>query len=124
VAENHFFEWHWDLPGVAVRYLAPARLLYGLQHNIAYCLPDALVAEARLRFDPEISHHELLALVTAGAVKRMDGGMAFYDNAPARSLASRVPDFAAARERFMWDFENWVDSGLRRYRDGHLNFRF
>lgn len=124
VAENHFFEWHWDQPGIAVRYLAPARLLHGLQHNIAYCLPDGLVKEARLRFDPEISHHELLALVAAGAVKRMRGDVAFYDEAPARSLACRVADFPAARGRFLRDFENWVDSGLRRYRDGEIRFRF
>ena len=124
VAENHFFEWHWDRPGIAVRYLAPARLLYGLQHNIAHCLPDDLVTKARLRLGPDIGHHELLALVVAGAVKRLRSDIPFYDEAPARSMASRIADYAAARERFLRDFETWIESGLRRRRDGEIHFRF
>lgn len=124
VAENHFFEWHWDQPGIAVRYLAPARLLYGLQHNIAYCLPGDLMEEARRCVDPEISHHELMAMVVAGSVKRMRRDAAFFDEAPARLVASRIPDFPARRERFLLDFEGWVQSGVRKYRDGEIRFRF
>jgi hypothetical protein len=124
VAENHFFEWPWDRPRVAVRYLAPARLLYGLEHNIAHCLPDDLVKKARRHFDPMISHHELMALVVGGAVKRMRDDVPFYDQAPARSLASRITDYATARKKFLQTFQNWAESGLRRYRDGSLRFRF
>ncbi|MBS0519569.1 MAG: hypothetical protein JSR90_12830 [Proteobacteria bacterium] len=124
VAENHFFEWHWDQPGIAVRYLAPARLLYGLQHNIAHCLPNDLREEARRCVDPKIGHHELMAMVVAGSVKRMRGDTAFFDEAPARLVASRIPDFQARRERFLLDFEGWVQSGVRKYRDGEIRFRF
>lgn len=123
VAENHFFEWHWDQPGVAVRYLAPARLLHGLQHNIAHCLPDDLVMDAR-RIDPAIGHHELMAMVVAGMAKRLERGVAFFDDAPAHALTSRIAGFAARRADFMDDFEGWIAEGIRQRRNGEILFRF
>lgn len=124
VAENHFFEWHWTLPGVSVRYFAPARLLYGLQHNIAHCLPADLVAAARTLLGPSFGCHELMALVMAGAMKRKGERTGFFDETPAHRLAAEMPNYQAIRNEFLRDFESWVGHGVRQFRDGTIEFRF
>jgi hypothetical protein len=124
VAENHFFEWHWDLPGVAIRYFAPARLLYGLQHNIAHCLPSGLVTSAQPMLGTGYGHHELIALVLSGAVKRQGEKSGFFDETPAIRLSDQMPDFQSVRDAFQREFAGLVENGVREFLDGTIKFRF
>lgn len=124
VAENHFFEWHVNDPRFAVRYFAPARLLYGLENNLAFCLPDSLRKTACAALQQELSQHHLITLILGGALKRIQNGVPIYDSSLAKPLLEAGSDYQAARLAFITGIEAWIATSFERYANGDITFKF
>lgn len=125
IAENHFFEWHYKIPKVAVRFFSYAPLIQGLNGNIGYFVPDSLYHSLSAHFPGPFSYNHAMAIMVGGALKRLaPDGKPYFDHTVAVQLREKIEGFDTIQKKLYEDLRETVNQGVTDYRSGKLHFRF
>ncbi|MBI4089557.1 MAG: phosphoribosyltransferase [Candidatus Levybacteria bacterium] len=123
VAEHHFFEWHYKLPKVSIRFFAYSPLIQYLNANISYFIPEDLYQEISKYTKGISSHNEIMAIVIGGAVKRIKQ-QPFYDSSIEKVLQEKIPNYEERKAILTKSLQKLVKEGVDEYRTGKITFRF
>ncbi len=123
VAEYHFFEWHYKMPQVSIRFFAYSRLIQGLNGNIGYFIPEDLFKEISSLIPEVTSYNHAMALVVSGLLKKRDRGLLF-DTEIEQTLIENIKDYSSKKSQLIQEIENLVKEGIKEYKSGKIKFRF
>lgn len=125
IAENHFFEWHYDIPQVSLSFFAYCPLIQGLNDNIAHFIPQDLFEEIKKVSDEEMAYNFAMAAVIGGGIKRMkEDGTGYFDTEILTKITSKIPGFKKRQAKLFEDLDALVQEGIRNYKEGKVEFRF
>ena len=125
VAENHFFEWHYDMPRVSIKFFAYAPLIQGLNGNIGYFIPDALFKKMSSIKTNVLSHNHAMAIIIGGALKKIGAdGKSYFDFTIENDLKEQITDYETKKTLLLNELSNIVDEGVEEYKAGEIKFRF
>src|SRR3989344_7194591 len=116
IAENHFFEWHYEILNVSVKFYAYARLIQGLNGIIGYFISDDLYNEA-IEFIEDINdYNDLMALIVGGALKRVRNNESYYDFEVEKVLEEKIKDYPKRKEVLIEELKSLVKQGVEEYK--------
>jgi hypothetical protein len=124
IAENHFFEWHYLLPKVSVRFFAYSRLIQWLNGNISYIIPEALFTEIKDNVPEVESYSHAMAIIVGGGLKKVRNGKPYFDFEIERQLEERIGNYKKQKEKLMSALRGLAAEGVKEYKKGKLHFRF
>lgn len=125
IAENHFFEWHYNIPKVSINFFPYSRLIQGLNGNIGQFIPDDLFSEMKSQL-PEIrSYNHAMSIIFGGALKRKnEKGISFFDFNVESDLKKNIPDYYKKKTSLHVHLNNLVLESIEKYKQGKIYFRF
>jgi hypothetical protein len=124
IAENHFFEWHYSLPKVFVKFFAYSRLIQGLNGNISYIIPEDLFNQIK-NLIPEVeSYPHAIAIMLGGGLKKIENGKPYFDFQIEKELENKINDYKEEKQKLINEINELVLEGIREYKEGKINFRF
>lgn len=125
IAENHFFEWHYNMPKVSVNFFPYARLIQGLNGNIGRFIPDNLFKEMAFQISEIRSYNHAMAIIFGGAFKRKDErGIPYFDQDIETVLRKNIIDYDYQKFSMKEMLKNLVLEGIERYKHNKIYFRF
>jgi len=125
VAENHFFEWHYDMPKVSIKFFAYAPLIQGLNGNIGYFTPVDLFKKISSIQTNVLSHNHAMAIIIGGALKKIGAdGKSYFDFTIENDLKEQITDYETQKTLLVSELSNIVDEGVEEYKAGEIKFRF
>ena len=125
IAENHFFEWHYKIPKVSIRFFAYSPLIQGLNGNIGFFIPESLYKEISSLVPEATSHNHAMAIVIGGGLKRKDtSGNPYFDFAVESSLFNNLSNYTDKKSSLMSHLKELVKDGADKYKAGEIRFRF
>jgi len=125
VAENHFFEWHYDMPRVSIKFFAYAPLIQGLNGNIGYFIPVDLFKKISSIQTNVLSHNHAMAIIIGGALKKIGAdGKSYFDFTIENDLKEQITDYETKKTLLLNELSNIVDEGVEEYKAGEIKFRF
>jgi hypothetical protein len=125
IAENHFFEWHYNMPKIRINYFSYSRLIQGLNGNIGYFIPKKLFLEL-ISFIPEIkSYNHAMAIVIGGGLKTKDNDETpFYDFTITNRILKKHSDYMHEKNSLIKELNRLVFQGVEEYKNKMITFRF
>lgn len=123
VAENHFFEWHYKIPQVSIRFFAYSRLIQGLNGNIGYFIPEDLFKKISSLIPEVNSHNHSMALIVAGVLKKRYKEL-FFDNEIEQILINNLENYSFRKSQLIKELEDLVKEGIEDYKSGKIKFKF
>ena len=123
VAEHHFFEWHYKLPKISIRFFAYSPLIQWLNSNISYFIPKDFYREVSQQIESISSHNQAMAIVIGGAVKRIKQ-QPYYDYSVSESLKQKISNYEEKKTILTKDLRELVGQGVDDYKTGKITFRF
>lgn len=124
IAENHFFEWHYDMPKVSVRFFAYARLIQWINGIVGHFIPNELFEKIKKEIPEVETHNDAMAIVIGGGLKRVAGDEPYYDLAVNNVLKEKIENYEARQEELMRELRDLVKQGVEGYKEGKIKFRF
>lgn len=125
IAENHFFEWHYNLPKVTIQFFAYAKLIQGLNGNIGHFIPERLFDQIKQTFPDVESYNHAAGIVIGGALKRKDGqGVPFYDFSTPQTALEQIEGYAGTQRQIMDELQKTVEEAIRLYENKVITFKF
>lgn len=125
IAENHFFEWHSNIPKVSVNYFSYSRLIQGLNGNIGYFIPEDLYDQIASLVTGVESYNHAMAIVIGGALKRKnDQGIAFYDTHVEEICKQNIAGFEKIKTSLNNELRELINKGIEEYKSRKIKFRF
>jgi hypothetical protein len=124
IAENHFFEWHYLLPKVSVRFFAYSRLIQWLNGNISYIIPEALFTEIKDNVPEVESYSHAMAIIVGGGLKKVRNGKPYFDFEIERQLEEKIGNYKKQKEKLMSALRELIFEGIKEYKEGKIRFRF
>lgn len=125
IAENHFFEWHYKIPQVSIRFFAYSPLIQNLNGNIGYFMPEDLFKVISSLVSEVSSYNHAMALVIGGAIKNKDGdGNPYFDFAMECGLKNTINNYTGKKSLLINDLEALIIDGVQKYKSGEIKFRF
>lgn len=125
IAENHFFEWHWDMTKISINFFAYAPLIQGLNGNIAYFIPEDFYKKISLVQTDVISFNHAMAIIIGGALKRKNAdGKSYFDSTVEIVLKKQIHDYETQKKMLMSELDKVVDEGIGQFKTGKIKFRF
>ena len=125
IAENHFFEWHYKMPKVSIRFFAYSPLIQGLNGNIGYLIPEDFYKEISAIYNNTFSRNHVMAILVGGGLKRKDNiGKSYFDFAIESELKNKIADYDKKKSFLMDELEELVRDGIEKYKSKEIKFRF
>lgn len=125
VAENHFFEWHYKMPKVSVRFFAYSPLIQGLNGNIGYLIPEDFYKEISAIYSNTLSHNHVMAILIGGGLKRKDNvGKSYFDFTIESELKNKIADYDNKKSSLATELKGLAKEGVEKYKAKEFKFRF
>ena len=125
IAENHFFEWHYDMPKVSIKFFAYAPLIQGLNGNIGYFIPDDLFKKISSIQTNVLSHNHAMAIIIGGALKKIGAdGKSYFDFTIENDLKKQITDYETKKTLLVSELSKIVNEGVAQFKTGEIKFRF
>ncbi|MBI4097891.1 MAG: hypothetical protein HY426_02520 [Candidatus Levybacteria bacterium] len=124
IAENHFFEWHWDLPKVSVKFFAYARLIQWINGTIGHFIPDELFEKIKKEISEVETHNDAMAAVVGGGLKKVADSKPYYDLGVNEVLKTKIGNYEEKQKELMNELRDLVKTGVEDYKSGKIKFRF
>ena len=124
IAENHFFEWHYNLPKVSVRFFAYSRLIQWLNGNIGHFVPGKLFYEIQSVIPEVQSYNHVMAIVLGGGLKKQENGKPYFDEKIEKILEENIKDYKIQKENLENELKNLIKEGVEEYKEEKITFRF
>ena len=125
IAENHFFEWHYDMPQISLNFFAYAPLIQGLNGNIAHFIPEDLYREISSTQADGISYNHAMAIIIGGALKRKGtDGRSYFDFTIGDVLKKQIADYETKKTALISELGKVVNEGIGQFKTGEIKFRF
>lgn len=125
IAENHFFEWHYNIPRASIMYFAYCPLIQGLNGNIGYFIPGDLFKDISSLIKEKIAYNHAMAIIVGGALKKKDSnGIPYFDYAIESNFKNNIDNYDDKKNSLMDRLEELVKNGVDKYKAGEIKFRF
>jgi len=125
IAENHFFEWHYDMPQVSIQFFAYARLIHGLNGNIGHFVPEDMFENIKKKIPGVTSYNHAMAIVTGNGFKRTnDQGIPYFDTDVTSICSKHIPEYHQKEKLLVNELNDLVEKGIEGYKNGTITFRF
>lgn len=124
IAEGHFFEWHYDLPKVSVKFFAYARLIQWINGIIGHFIPDDLFEQIKQVLPDVETHNDAMAIVIGGGLKRIKENEPYYDLGINSILKDKIKNYEVRQEELIRELKLLVKQGVEDYINGEIKFRF
>ena len=125
IAENHFFEWHYKLPKVSLRFFAYSPLIQWLNANISYFIPQGFYHEISKQIEGVSSYNQAMAIIVGGALKRKDSNEnPYFDYKVWEILKQKIPNYEERGTTLVKGLRELVKQGVDDYKTGKISFRF
>ena len=124
IAENHFFEWHYKIPKVSIRFFAYSPLIQGLNGNIGYFIPQKLYSDIQQNMPEVKSYNQTMAIVIGGGIKMIENNKGYFDFDIERNLKTNLPNYEKQKSVLLTELKNLVKEGVKEYKEGKIKFRF
>lgn len=122
LAENHAFEWRYDIPPIAIKYIAFSNKIKGVNGAIFEIIPDDILKEFQ-KIDKDITKKKICSLFTSGLVKEASDGKIFLNDALLLIMESELPHFRKLKTEFIERIKSLISSAIQEYLDGNLKLR-
>ncbi|EKE13894.1 MAG: hypothetical protein ACD_12C00763G0001 [uncultured bacterium] len=125
IAENHFFEWHYKIPQVSMRFFGYAPLIQGLNGNIGHFITEDLYKSLSQIFPSPFSYNHAMAIVIGGGIKQRDSEKnQFFNFAVDSIIKEKVPDYQTQKKLLLERLKVLVNEGIEKYKSRKIKFRF
>lgn len=124
IAENHFFEWHYRMPKVSIRFFAYSPLIQGLNGNIGYFIPQNLFNNIQQNLKEVKSFNQAIAIVIGGAIKKIENNKGYFDFDIELELINSLPNYQKEKNTLAEELKNLVIEAIKEYKEGKIKFRF
>lgn len=125
LAENHFFEWHYNLPKVSVNFFAYSRLIQGLNGNIAHFVPEKLYQKISSTIEGVTSYNHAMAIVLGGALKSKNAeDRPFFNIEVDQICVEKIDGYSKQKKLLIKELEELVAESLKSYSQNKIAFRF
>jgi hypothetical protein len=124
IAENHFFEWHYKIPKVSMRFFAYSPLIQGLNGNIGYFIPQNLFNEVQKNIPEVKSYNQAMAIVIGGAIKKTENNKGHFDFDIELALKNNLINYEKQKSGLLIELRNLVTEGVKEYKERKIKFRF
>ena len=125
IAENHFFEWHYKMPKVSIRFFAYSPLIQGLNGNIGYFIPEDFYKEISAMDNNTLSPNHVMAILIGGGLKRKDStGKPYFDFTIESELKNKIADYDKKKSSLINELKELVREGIEKYKSKEIKFRF
>ena len=124
IAEHHFFEWHYRLPKVSIRFFAYSPLIQWLNANISYFVPEDLYHKLSKQDASITTYNHAMAIVIGGALKRIDKENSFYDYSIVNKLKQKIPNYEERKVLLLKNLQELVKQSVDDYKAGKITFRY
>ena len=125
IAENHFFEWHYKMSKVSIRFFAYSPLIQGLNGNIGYFITEDFYKEISAMHNNTLSYNHVMAILIGGGLKRKDNsGKSYFDFTIESELKNKIADYDKKKLSLVNELKGLVKEGVEKYKVGEIKFRF
>jgi len=124
VAEHHFFEWHYSLPKVSIKFFAYSWLIQWLNGNISYLTPENLFNEIKNALPEVESYPKAMAIIVGGGLKKVADEQPYFDFAVEKELEDKIENYKKQKKELMSEIRELVSEGVEGYKTGKIHFRF
>jgi hypothetical protein len=122
IAENHGFEWRYDIPPVAIKYYAYANKKSGVNAAIYEILSDEIFNEF-VKADGTISKKKVTCLFSNGLVKAIKDNKPILSDDLLMKIKAKLPNFEAYKSDFITEAELLAKQAIDEYRTSKLKLR-
>lgn len=120
IAENHFFEWHYSLPKVSIRFFAYSRLIQWLNGNIGYFIPENLFKKIQEDLPEVKNYNHAMAIVIGNGIKKLENGKPYFDF----NVKVKLKNYKEQKEELIRELKFLISETIRQYKEGKIKFRF
>lgn len=125
IAENHFFEWHYKIPKISVRFFAYSPLIQDLNGNIGHFIPENLYKEIFSLIKDVTSYNRAMAIVIGGGLKKKDpNGNYYFDLKIESSLKDKIAGYDDKKSKLKAHLQELVKNGVEEFKKQKIKFRF
>lgn len=123
VAENHGFEWHYNIPPVAIRYYAFSNLKRGINNAIFEIIPDSIWHKANDKL-PIKSRKELANLLLNRLSKRLKNKTPYFKEFSENEITKQFPQYKQTLKAIQKRIDKLIAQGIAEYKSGKTEFKF
>lgn len=120
IAENHFFEWHYSLPKVSIRFFAFSRLIQWLNGNIGYFIPENLFKKIQKKLPEVKNYNYAMAVVVGGGIKKLENGKPYFDF----NVEAKLENYKEQKGELIRELKFLISEAISEYKEGKIKFRF
>lgn len=122
LAENHAFEWRYDIPPVAIKYCAFSNKTKGVNGAIFEIIADKVWKKFQ-EVDSTISKKKIACLFSSGLIKAIEDGKPVLSNKILVTIKREILDFETYKENFLKYVKILIQQATEEYLDGDLKLR-
>lgn len=125
VAEHHFFEWRHLVPRTNVNFYAYARLIWGLNNNIAHVVPEAIYQEIIQYVGEDVAFNKVMAIILGDKDKQKDtSGKGYFSNEFDDTLKKLMPNYMEIKLDIQNEVKKIALEGIEQYQRKEFAFKF
>ena len=120
VAENHWFQWHYDLPPVSIRYYAFSKKIPGVNGAVFEMISDLEWKSIKLN---GMGKRPLLNIILNGVRKSRSGLTPVFTDETAKKL-EKNQKFKKLKTKMLRQIDALVTEGIKEYKAGKIKLGF
>lgn len=124
VAEHHFFEWHYNIPRLSIRYFSYAKSVYGIIHIFSYIVDDILYKHLQEASDKIVDRNQVLALLSSGGYRKLEGRRAYFDSGLEKGMRLKFDSYNKVKKDLRGVLTSLVKRGIKKYKEDKICFKF
>ena len=124
VAENHFFEWRYQLPQINLRFFAHAKVFPGINQIFAHLISNSEFNLIQSWSDQITDKQQAVALLLSGKYKVFTGDSVYFDEKLEPELLSAHAEYLPLKQSLQQKVEFLVQQGIEGYRRQEIKFVF
>lgn len=123
VAENHFFEWHFDKPEIFIRLFSHARVIPGINQIFAYLISDEEYSYIQTITADIKDRQQAVALLISGKYKKFENNSSYFENSTEESLGNNKK-YHDIKIKLNNKISALVSQGINKYKNKEIRFKF
>ncbi|MBP9686615.1 MAG: hypothetical protein KBD66_02335, partial [Candidatus Doudnabacteria bacterium] len=122
LAENHGFEWRYNIPPVAIKYIAFANKKQGINGAIFEFIPESVLKQFQ-QVESTISKKKIASIFTTGFIKTIQNGKPTLSDKLVHTIRISHPEFDELKEQFISQVTLLTQQAIEEYSRGEIKLR-
>ncbi len=122
LAENHGFEWRYDIPQVAIRFFAFSNKIKGVNGSVFEIIPNEVLKKFQ-KVESKITKKKMAALFTTGYIKSSQNNKPVLSDELLEKMELKVKGFDADKKKFLQNMRSLIKAGISDYKKSKIKLR-